>query len=352
MCTTTPNQPKPSDPQPPGAVIAADQGPPGPVLANTQIDLSNLQLHSIHDRRHLSQIEAGAGTPDAGASFADWFASLPDFLGARRLRAAVDAITCARRADKPVVFAMGGHVVKVGCSSVVVDLMRHGVVSAIACSGATAIHDVEVAMIGATSEDVGDTIRDGRFGMVRETGEFFADAARRAAENDAGYGSAIGQLILARKLPHASLSILATAAERGLPATVHVAVGTDTVHMPALADGAQIGAASLTDFRILCEVVRNMGADAPDDVCGVWCNIGSAVVLPEVFLKAVSIARNLGADLAGLTTVNLDQLRQYRPAQNVVGRPVAPGHGHEVIGHHEILLPLLRQALIERIASG
>ncbi len=243
---------------------------------------------------------------------------------------------------------MGGHVVKVGCGPVVIDLMKRGVVTAIACHGATAIHDVEVAMVGATSEDVADTVRDGRFGMVRETAEFFADSAKRAFEDGGGYGAAIGRLVHERKLPHAPFSILAAAAELHLPATVHVALGTDTVHMPPSADGAQIGKATLDDFRILCEVVRRMGSDAPGGPAGVWCNVGSAVLLPEVFLKAVSIARNLGADLDGLTTVNLDQLRHYRPAQNVVGRPVAQGRGHDLAGHHEILLPLLRQAIIER----
>jgi hypothetical protein len=243
---------------------------------------------------------------------------------------------------------MGGHVVKVGCSSVVIDLMRRGIITAIAFNGATAIHDVEVAIVGATSEEVGETIRDGRFGMVRETAEFFAGAARRAVSRNTGYGAAIGQLIREGELPHASLSILAAASELGLPATVHVAVGTDTVHMPALADGAHIGAASLTDFRIICEVVRLMGQAPPGAHCGVWCNVGSAVVLPEVFLKAVAVARNLGTRLDNLITVNLDQIRHYRTAQNVLARPVAEGHGLDITGHHEILLPLLRQAIIER----
>jgi hypothetical protein len=315
------------------------------------IDLSGLAMHSIHDRRHLSQIDAQAGLPEPGASFGDWFASLPGFYGAQRLRSAVSAILDARRADRPVVFAIGGHVVKVGCSPIVIDLMQRGMVTAVAGNGATAIHDVELAMIGATSEDVGETIRDGRFGMVAETAEFFADAARRAMERGVGYGAAIGQLILDRGLPHASRSILAAAVSRGLPITIHVALGTDTVHMSPAADGAAIGAASLADFRILCEVVRRMGAAGAGGPCGTWVNVGSAVILPEVFLKAVSIARNLGADLDALTAVNLDQLRHYRPSQNVVGRPVAPGRGHDIAGQHEILLPLLRQALVEAAAS-
>lgn len=324
-----------------------DQSHPSP----EPTDLSALRLHSVCDREHIAQVEAFARAPDAGASFADWLASLPGFLGVNRLRAAVAAIIAARQAGKPVVFAMGGHVVKVGCGPIVIDLMRRGIVTGIACHGATAIHDVEVAMIGATSEDVGDTIRDGRFGMVEETMAFFADAARRAAADSTGYGRTLGRMILDRRMPHAGLSMLAAAAELGLPATVHVAIGTDTVHMGPRMDGAALGVATLLDFRILCRVVQEMGAASSSGTCGVWCNIGSAVLLPEVFLKTVSVARNLGADLDGLTTINLDMLRHYRPTQNVVTRPVAKGRGFDLAGHHEILLPLLRQAIIEQWPS-
>jgi hypothetical protein len=246
---------------------------------------------------------------------------------------------------------MGGHVVKVGCAPILIDLMRRGILTGITCHGATAIHDFEIAMIGATSEDVGGSIRDGKFGMVRETASFFAEAADRAASQSIGYGEAIGKLIHERKLPNAKLSLLATAAELGLPATVHVSIGTDTVHMPDSADGAKIGQATMADFRLLCGVVASMGADMADGECGVWCNLGSAVLLPEVFLKAVSVARNLGANLDGLTTANFDQLRHYRPAQNVVGRPVSPSRGHDLAGHHEIMLPLLRQAIVERMGK-
>lgn len=316
-----------------------------------EIDLSKLRLHSVNDREHISQVDTFAKLPESGASFAQWLDALPGFLGVNRLRAAVDAIVSAHRAGKPVVFAMGGHVVKVGCGPVVIDLMKRGIVSAVCCHGATAIHDTEIAMIGATSEDVADTIRDGRFGMVAETMEFFAHAATTALNNKLGYGQAIGRLIRTRDYPHAGLSVLAAASELNIPASVHVAVGTDTVHMAPQMDGAALGDATLRDFRIICDVVRRMGADNPDGACGVWCNIGSAVLLPEVFLKAVSVARNLGAHLDNLATINLDQLRHYRPAQNVTGRPVTKGNGHDIAGHHEILLPLLRQAVIERMET-
>ena len=312
------------------------------------LDMESLKLHSATSRKHLSDVNRFARPVPPGASLAEWLSSLPDFLGVRQLRSAVDAIVAARQAGRPVAMAMGGHVVKVGCAPVVIDLMRRGIVSAIACHGATAIHDVETALFGQTSEDVGPALNDGTFGMVRETAEFFADAVRSAVSSGCGYGEAIGRQIHSRKLPHASVSLLAAAAECGIPATVHVALGTDTVHMPAMADGAQIGQATMTDFRLLCSVVKDMGSAEPGGVCGVWCNVGSAVVLPEVFLKAVAVARNLGADLDNLHTVNLDMLRQYRTASNVVGRPVARGHGHDLAGHHEIMLPLLRQAIVER----
>lgn len=341
---TPTNDPKPRHATGPGSTDT-------PARRYEPVDLTGLHLYSVRDRQHLVEASQAAGVPGAGASFAEWLASLPDVLGAKRLRAAVEAIVAARQAGRPVVFAMGGHVVKVGCSPVVIDLMRRGIVTAITCHGATAIHDVEMAMLGATSEDVGDTIRDGRFGMVRETAVFFAEAAAAAERNDLGYGEAIGRLIVDKHLPHAESSLLASAARLGVPATVHVAIGADTVHMPGIADGAQIGRATMHDFRLLCSVVRDLGAAGSKGGCGVWCNVGSAVLLPEVFLKAVSIARNLGARLDGLTTVNLDMLRQYRTGQNVVGRPVEAGHGHDIAGHHEILLPLLRQALIERFAS-
>ena len=336
----TANTPNPSEPE--------FQSPAPPAHP---LDLSKIRMHSIHERRHIAQVEALAGAPGRGASFAEWFDSLPAFLGAERIRAVAEAIVEARRGRHPVVIGMGAHVVKVGCGPIIIDLMRRGLVTAIACNGATAIHDTEVAMIGATSEDVGANLRDGRFGMVRETAEFFAEAARMAAESGCGYGVAIGDLIRRSHMPHAGLSVLACASEMDIPATVHVAIGTDTVHMTGLADGAAIGAASLTDFRIVCDVVAGMGrtttGEKPSAVTGVWCNVGSAVIMPEVFLKAVSVARNLGADLDAIVTANLDQIRHYRPAQNVVGRPVAPGHGYDIAGHHEILLPLLRQAVVE-----
>ena len=314
------------------------------------VDCTRLRTYSVTRRSHKVSLGEMAGLPPVGASAADLLASMPGVLGAGELRAVVTAIADAVVAHRPVVFAMGAHVVKVGCSPIVIDLIERGVIRAIVCNGATAIHDVEMAMLGATSEEVADTIRDGTFGMVRETMEFFAAATDLAAGQDLGLGAAVGRLLGEREAPNLKLSILAAAFRADIPACVHVAVGTDTVHMAAEADGAKIGAATLRDFRLACSVVADLGAEKPGQAGGVWLNVGSAVLLPEVFLKAVSVARNLGANLDAMTTANFDMLRHYRPRANVVLRPTTAGRGHEVIGHHEILLPLLRQAVIEELA--
>jgi hypothetical protein len=319
------------------------------------IDLSKLRTYSIGERGHKVAVSGLAGLPGPGARFAEWWESLPGFLGAAELRAVRDVIVAARRGGRPVAFAMGAHVVKVGCSPIVVDLIRRGVVTAVAMHGATAIHDAELALFGETSEEVGETLRDGRFGMVAETAAFFAEALGDGPEARAtrvGLGRAIGEALRARGGPHVEHSILAAAAEAGIAATVHVAIGTDTVHMHPSVDAGALGAASGVDFRIICGVVAEMGAGHGPEaratrVGGVWCNIGSAVILPEVFLKAVAVARNLGHDLDAMHAVNLDMMRHYRPGQNVIGRPVLAGHGHEVIGQHEVVLPLLRQGIVE-----
>ena len=298
-----------------------------------------------------------AGTPGPGASAAELIESWPRHLGAESFRSVVDAIVAAVRHDRPVVAAFGAHVLKVGCGPILIDLIQRGVIRAIATNGACAIHDMELATLGETSEDVADTIRDGRFGMVHETMSFFDRAATLAAGESIGLGASVSRMLLDADVPHSERSVFAAAGRAGIPATVHVAVGTDTVHMSAGADGAALGAASLYDFRLICDVVSDLGADEGSkvdegsSVGGVWLNIGSAVVLPEVFLKAVSVARNLGANLDVMTTANFDMTRHYRPSQNVVIRPVGRGYGHEVIGHHEIMLPLLRQAVIDKLAS-
>ena len=314
------------------------------------LDFGKLRFKSRGERAHKVDVQAVGQPTEPGCSFADWFDGLPGFLGASQLHAVVDAIVAARRANKPVVFAFGGHVVKTGCSPLVIDLIKRNVITAVVSNGSGAIHDLELAETGNTSEEVADTIRDGSFGMVTETCQRMNDAAKRGAAG-CGLGRGLGELLNERDTQYRELSIFAAAARAGIPATVHVAIGTDTVHMHPEADGAALGTATLTDFRTICALVAQLSADDADSPGGVWLNVGSAVVLPEVFLKAVSVARNLGHTLAGMHTANFDMLRHYRPTQNVITRPVPPGFGHTVIGHHEILLPLLRQATLERLKT-
>jgi hypothetical protein len=303
------------------------------------IDPAKLRTISVHDRATRVQTAQFAKLPEPDASAADLLESFPGFLGADSLRRLVRSIAAAHRNEKHVVFAMGGHVIKVGCSPIVIDLMRRGVVTALSMNGATAVHDVETALFGRTSEDVAEGLDEGLFGMVKETPGFLAEATQRATKENSGLGRAIGDHLLASKGQHVDLSILAEAARLDLPATVHVAIGTDTIHMHANADGAAIGAATMHDFKLIAGVVADLDG-------GVWCNIGSSVILPEVFLKAVSMARNLGANLDEMTTANLDMLDHYRPRENVLRRPAKAGRSVRIIGHHEISLPLLRMAVL------
>lgn len=261
--------------------------------------------------------------------------SLPNFLGVRALRDLADCIAAAHRRDAHVVVALGGHVVKVGCGPVLIDLMERGIITALAVNGAFTIHDYEIAMQGATSEFVDQTIRDGTFGWAREPADAFARAASRGAREGIGLGRAMA--LEAEKLPEAASSVLAACARLDVPITVHVGMGTDTVHMHASMSGAEVGEASHLDFRIAAAIATELEG-------GVWMNVGSAVVMPEVFLKLVSIARNLGHELRDVVAANLDMQRHYRTGANVIGRPVS--RGIELLGHHEINLPLLRHAIL------
>ena len=313
------------------------------------LDFSRLRLKSRDERRHKVREAALGQLTEPGCSFREWFAALPEFLGAKQFRATVTAVVAARRAARPVVFAFGGHVVKTGCSPLVIDLIERGVITALATNGSGAIHDLELTETGATSEEVADTIRDGSFGLVRETGERMNTAAARGA-GGAGLGRALGELLETGHAAYKHLSLFAAAVRANIPATVHVAIGTDTVHMHPAADGAALGAATMIDFRTICAVVADLNPAGANQAGGVWLNVGSAVVMPEVFLKAISVARNLGYRLEGIHTANFDMLQHYRPTQNVVTRPVQPGHGHTVTGQHEILLPLFRQAVLEELS--
>ena len=305
------------------------------------VDVSKLKTFPMEKRQHKVDFSAQAKLPPQDATAADLLASLPDFLGAQQLRRLAETIAAAVKKQRPVFFAMGAHVIKVGCSPIIIDLMQRNILSGVIFNGAGGIHDFEMALTGQTSEDVGANLNDGRFGMTIEAPQALADAARLGRDQNSGLAPALGRLINERNLPHHNISILAAADKYDKLSTMHVALGTDTVHMHPNADGADIGAASMLDFRRLVSAV----ADLADG--GVWVNIGSAVLLPEVFLKAVSAARNLGADLDQMYTANLDMIRHYRVQQNVLSRPVKEGHSFNIIGHHEITLPLLRMWLLQ-----
>ncbi len=312
-------------------------------------DFSQLTTYSAAQRAHKAVVESQAALPQPGASATDLLDSWPAYLGAQQFRLLAEAIADATKADRPVVAAFGAHVIKVGCAPILIDLIERGMIKAIACNGACAIHDAELATMGQTSEEVADTINDGRFGMVRETLTLFDRIIKRASHDGRGLGRAVGDELIESNAPHGSQSVFVAAAKADIPACVQVALGTDTVHVSSGMDGASLGDASMYDFRLLCDVVSDLGAVEDSGVGGVWLNIGSAVILPEVFLKAVSVARNLGANLDAMTTANMDMMRHYRTRQNVLTRPVQPGRGFEIIGHHEIMLPLLRQAVIEKL---
>lgn len=279
-----------------------------------------------------------------GDSFRAFLDSLPNILAAKEFSECVDAIVRARKRSKPVIAAMGGHVVKCGLNRVIIDLMRRGVVTALAMNGATSIHDFEIALAGKTSEDVQEGLKDGSFGMAGETAAMMNDALASGDAKGLGAGWALGRYILEKRLPHRDASLLAQAVRMRMPATVHIAIGTDIIHQHPQADGRVLGQTTMSDFRLFSDVVANLGNG------GVMLNIGSAVVLPEVFLKALTLARNTGRKVTNFTTATFDMIVQYRPLQNVVRRPVAGGgKGHYIIGHHEIMIPLLSRAIIERL---
>ena len=297
--------------------------------------------YPISSRRFKVHVKDLGRPPREVDSFTAFWDSMPHLLAADSLRAVVRAIAGARRAGKPVVFAFGAHVVKTGLSPTLIALMRARFVTALATNGASGIHDFELAYHGATSEDVGAVLADGEFGMSRETGAGVFRALRQGRRKGWGYGRALGEFLLASRYPHRHLSVFAAAAELGLPLTVHVALGTDTLAQHPGMDGALVGEMSMRDFRTVQGVVARLGDG------GVFLNVGSSVILPEVFLKALSLSRNLGHDVRNFTTVDLDMIRHYRPHENVLKRPVlAGGASYALTGHHEITLPLLAQALV------
>jgi hypothetical protein len=303
-----------------------------------QIDLSRVKTIPITVRRSKVTTRDFAKLYNPGTqSFARFVDSLPRILAAEELRMIVDDIVRARKRKKPVIMMIGAHVIKVGLSPLIVDLLRRKIITALAMNSAAAIHDVETAMWGKTSEDVAAYLVDGRFGMSRETGEFINGVLNRAVhENEEGYGEALGRALIEHRAPNRAVSILAACYAHDVPATVHAAIGTDIIHQQPTMDGAATGEMSFRDFKVLCNVVKDLGNG------GVVLHIGSAVILPEVFLKALTVSRNLGYRVKNFTTVNFDMLRHYRPTMNVVQRPTqGGGRGYNITGHHEIMIPLL-----------
>lgn len=307
-----------------------------------KIDLRAARTISIDARENKVEVESFASAYSCGESFARFFDSLPRVLAGQEIREVVDAIVQARRQGKPVIVTAGAHVIKVGLSPIVIDLVKRGLVTALATNGAGCIHDVEVALFGATSEDVSAGVASGEFGMVRESCSFINTVTKTAAVSGCGLGEALGEALCATDAPHRDLSLLVCASRAGIPMTVHVAIGSDINHMHPDFDGGAAGAASQTDFQIFAaQVARLQG--------GVLMNIGSSVVLPTVIEKAIAVCRNLGHDVSNFVGVNLDFIRHYRSGWNPVRRAEElGGKGYTLVGHHEILVPLIAAAVVEQ----
>jgi hypothetical protein len=309
------------------------------------LDFAGLKTVSLRERGGKVNVADFASVYRAGSGVAGWLDSLPRILAGNSFRAVVEALAEARRRQRAIIWALGGHVVKCGLAPVLIDLMRRGYVTAFALNGAAAIHDFEIALAGHTSEDVEAVLPDGRFGSAEETGREMNRAIAEGDREGLGMGEALGRWLGgAGDLVAGDSSLLLQAYLHGTPVTVHVAIGTDTPHTHPSADPASIGSASHRDFRLLSAYIADLNEG------GVYLNVGSAVVLPEVFLKAVSAVRNLGHPLANFTTADFDFLQHYRPRMNVVERPHAGsgGAGYAITGHHELTIPLLAAALIER----
>jgi hypothetical protein len=305
------------------------------------LSLEGLTTYSLKDRPSKVSHQHFARPWTRGGSFQEFIERLPHLLAGQTLRAVAAAWVQAHRAGRPVLLGMGAHALKVGLSPILIDLMERGLITGLAANGAVIIHDAEIAMVGRTSEDVDQVLGSGQFGMARETALFLNEAATWGAKEGLGLGEAVGRRLIAADFPYKHLSLLATAARLNLPATVHVAVGTDIIHLHPSCNPAALGETTHRDFRLFAAQVSRLAG-------GMYMNLGSAVILPEVFLKALTLARNLGHGVEPLTTVNLDFIQHYRPLTNVVRRPTAgAGQGYTLTGHHEITLPLLAALVVE-----
>ena len=307
------------------------------------LDFSKVRTYPLRKRPSKVRSSQFAKTVKKGALLRSFVRGLPDILAAQNLKEVARRMARAHRRGRTILLGMGAHPIKVGLSPLIIDFMERGILSAVAMNGAGIIHDFEIAFMGETSEDVAASLKDGSFGMAEETGTFLNQAIIQGYEGRKGIGLAAGEAILRARLPYRRLSILATGARLGIPITVHAGIGTDIIHMHPKVDGKALGEGSLRDFRTLTSVVASLGG-------GVFLNVGSAVILPEVFLKALSLARNLGHPVRDITTVNIDFLSHYRPLTNVVSRPTLDsGKGFHLTGHMEIMVPLLFAAVLEEL---
>ena len=310
------------------------------------IDLKDVKTYPLSDRESKVSSADFAGVWEKGGSYKKFLERLPNILSGNDIKAVIAGVAEAARQNKTVIFGMGAHVIKVGLNPIIIDLMQRGIITGVAMNGAGIIHDLEVALAGQTSEDVAASIDDGSFGMAGETADFLNQALSQSDKGTFGLGQSIGRAIMSNQLPQVEHSILAAGWRLDIPVTVHVAIGTDIIHMHPQFDPAKAGQASHRDFRILTSMVGSLEG-------GVYLNAGSAVVLPEVFLKAVTLARNLGHTLDRFMTVNIDFIRHYRPLTNVIQRPTAKGGtGINLVGHHEILLPLIAAGIIEELDAA
>jgi len=310
------------------------------------IDFSGIRTYPLKSRKSKVSIKEFGRPLEGRDRITPFIDSLPDILAAKDLKAVIDAVVLAHKRKRPVIVGMGAHLTKVGLNPILIDLIERGVITALAVNGAVIIHDFELALAGKTSEDVDEQLGSGAFGMAEETGRDLNEAIIKGVGQGLGIGESVGRWIQASKAPNKPYSLLAAAYRRGIPATVHVAIGTDIIHMHPAVSGAALGEGSLLDFRRLCSVVAHLEG-------GVYLNIGSAVILPEVFLKALTVVRNLGHAVERFTTVNLDFIQQYRPLTNVVRRPTQKGgKGYSLTGHHEIMVPLLAAGIVERLGRS
>jgi len=306
------------------------------------ISLKDVSTYPLTSRESKVTIKDFAAPITEGSSVREYLAALPNILAVQSMRDLAGQMRRARESGKPIIWGIGGHVIKTGLAPIIIDLMSRGFVSVIAGNGSVLVHDAEIAMVGSTSEDVDATLGAGAFGGAEETGRLLNHAAREGARDGIGLGEALGRALLAAKPPHEDYSLLCAAYKARIPFTAHLTIGGDIAHFHPTSDGGALGSTSHTDFRLLAEVVRRMNGG------GVYLNVGSAVTLPEVFLKCVTLVRNLGHELNDITTANFDFIQSYRPLTNVVRRPTADGagRGFAITGHHELTIPLLAAQLI------